>query len=313
MKQHEYLLIAVLLLAGIWGFGMLTIGDSSEDNLAVTINGIEIKEDASLLVVFGALRDVDYVSSKNAFVVLPGQSVTIETAVYHPDSASNGAWYRTFAYTEYTHLVSSVAVFLEPDGIKESTITHRVPTSEGRYTICVESEVKAFSDITYRFDDLDCFTIEVKLEDPCHGVDCNSYCVGDVYYTTGHCEGGHCVYDNIGRVLGKCGYTAPAPDPCDGVTCPNKCIGTYWGTSGYCDDGDCIYSKEKIDGKCGYTAPTPTITPTDSPAPTVTPTATGTNGSEEPTDDDIMPVLILMGGTVGLLALLYFALKARKR
>lgn len=274
LKQSDYLLIVIVVLAGIWGFGMMSVHTSTENILAVTVDGMDVKEDTYTLQIFGSLRDADYVSSKNAYVVLQGQTVTIESGVYNLASSNNGKWYRTCVHTEGLNLVCSASVFLEPDAIKEATLAYKVPISTGRYEICVESEVKdPFADTSYRFDDIDCFTVEVVSPNPCIGVTCNNYCSGTTLYENGVCVGGICEYNT--RIK------APT---------------------------------------CGYVEPTPTITPTPTPSPTSTPTATPTatptpteqNGNDSEPNEDILIVGGFMVGIIAVLALLYFAIKARK-
>ena len=287
LKQSDYLLIVIVVLAGVWGLGMMSVHTTTENHLAVTVDGMNVLKDTYTLQVFGSLRDADYVSSKNAYVVLQGQTVTVETGVYNPASSANAKWYRTCVHTEGQNLVCSAAVFLEPDEIKESSLAYKVPYSIGRHEICVESEVKdPFLDTTYRFDDIDCFTVEVVSPNPCIGVSCNDYCSGTTLYNYGVCVDGVCEYDIKIKSV-QCGYIEPTPTP--------TATSTPYPTP----------------------TPTPTLTPTSTPTitptitATVTPTGTPPNGNDD-TEDDVLIIGGFMIGIIGVLALLFFAIKARK-
>ena len=286
LKQSDYLLIVIVILAGIWGLGMMSVHTSTESNLNIKIDGMNVEEDTYTLQVFGSLRDAEYVSSKNAYVVLQGQTVLIETGVYNPASSFSGAWYRTGVHTEGQNIVMSVAIFLEPDEIKEATLSYQVPYNTGRYEVCVESEVRTNEYDTWWFDDIDCFTIEVVSPNPCIGVSCDDYCSGTTLYNNGVCVGGVCEYD-IRIKAPSCGYVEPTP------TATSTPYPTPIPTS----------------------TPTPTPTSTSIPTPSITPTTTPTetppNGNNDP-EDDVLIIGGFMIGIIGVLALLYFAIKARK-
>ena len=97
----------------------------------------------------------------------------------------------------------------------------------------------------------------------------------------------------------------PTPDPCAGVSCNDYCAGTMLYTSGVCVNGQCNYQTQPNSVQCGYETPTPTLTPT------VTPTGTPPNGNDD-TEDDVLIIGGFMIGIIGVLALLFFAIKARK-
>ena len=304
-KPHMIIGIVIIALAiGVF----YTMEEPAESNLTVAIDGMCVEEDTYALQVFGSLRDADYVSSKNAYVVLQGQSVLIETGVYNPASSFAGAWYRTGVHTEGQNLVMSTAVFLEPDGIKESTLSYQMPYNTGRYEVCVESEVRTNEYDVWWFDDIDCFTVEVVSPNPCIGITCNDYCSGTTLYDNGVCVNGICEYD-IRIKAQACGYIeptptptpTPTPDPCTGITCDPYCEGTTYNYNGYCDNGQCQYQTEYNSAECGYVGPTPTPTPT----PTETPPPTNDEG-------DLTGILWWGGGIIGTMAILLFALKAKR-
>lgn len=307
--EKSHLLIGILIIALALG-AYFMMEEPSESNLSVIVDGMEVEEDTYTLQVFGSLRDADYVSSKNAYVVLPGQTINIETAVYNPASSFSGAWYRISVYTETGHIVSSASVYLEPDEIKESTITYKVPYNTGRFSMCVESEVKTNEYDVWWFDDLDCFTIEVASPDPCVGITCDDYCSGTTLYNYGKCVNGLCEYD-IKIKAPECGYIEPTPtptatptatpDPCDGVVCDPYCSGTTYYYGGECDDGKCVYQFEYNSAECIDETPTETETPTA--------TATPDDGGDE---GDIGGLLWWGGGIIVVLFILLLALRAKK-
>lgn len=281
--EMNHFIIGIVILAVALGV-FYTTEDTSEDNLSVTVDGMGVEEDTYALQVFGSLRDEDYVSSKNAYVVLPGQTITIESAVYNPTSSFSGAWYKTSVYTEQNHIVSSVAVYLEPGEIKEATINYRTPTNIGRYSICVESAVKTNEYDIWWFDDLDCFDIEVVSPNPCIGITCDDYCSGTTLYNYGVCVNGICEYD-IRIKAPSCGYVEPAP------------------------------TATSTPAPTATPTPAPTATPTITPTPTSTVTATPTaTATVPPVDDDDTTTGILWwgAGIISVLLILLLALRSKK-
>ena len=311
--ETPHLIIGIAIILISIGVFYTMEEEPTESNLTVAIDGMSVEEDTYALQVFGSLRDADYVSSKNAYVVLQGQTVLIETGVYNPYSSFSGAWYRTGVHTEGTNIVMSAAVYLEPDGIKESTLSYQMPYSTGRYEVCVESEVRTNEYDTWWFDDIDCFTVEVVSPNPCIGVTCNDYCSGTTLYENGICVDGVCEYDT--RIKASaCGYVeptptptptptaTPTPDPCAGVSCNDYCAGTMLYTSGVCVNGQCDYQTQPNSEQCGGTEPTV--------APTVTPTATKTPTDDD--EDDLSGILWYGGALIGVLLVLLLALKAKR-
>ena len=313
MIEKNHLFVGAVIIALVFS-AFYMMGESSESNLTVSIDGMDVEEDTYTLQVFGSLRDAEYVSSKNAYVVLQGQTVTIEAGVYNPASSANAKWYRTCIHTDGQNIVCSAAVYLEPDEIKESILSYKVPYNTGRYSICVESEVKdPFSDVAYRFDDIDCFTVEVVSPNPCIGITCNDYCSGTTLYNNGLCVDGVCEYDIRIKSV-QCGYMEPTPtptstptptptattDPCYGVTCYEYCEGTTYYYNGFCDGGQCVYQIESNSAQC----PTDTQTGT----PTATPTTTPSNGE----DGDMGGILWWGGGIIAVLLILMVTIRSKK-
>ena len=304
-NPHLIIGIAIILLA-VGAYYMME-EEPAESNLTVSIDGMSVEEDTYALQVFGSLRDVDYVSSKNAYVVLPGQNVVIDTRVYNPASSFSGAWYRTSIFTEERVLVSSAAVYLEPGEDKKASLNYKTPYQLGRTSICVDSAVRTNEYDVWWFDNLDCFTVEVVSPNPCIGITCNDYCSGTTLYNNGLCVDGVCEYDIRIKSV-QCGYMEPTPtptptattDPCYGVTCYEYCEGTTYYYNGFCDGGQCVYQIESNSAQC----PTDTLTGT----PTATPTTTPSNGE----DGDMGGILWCGGGIIAVLLILMVTIRSKK-
>ena len=304
---------------------------AEEDKLMISVGGSVVKHPLEPAEVFGAVEDVEYSEGDDAFVLLPGQKVTMNIAAYNPYSSKTGMYYKAWVYDDWRLIWQGEELFLMPDEIKEWYFTYSAQQSEGVIEIYVESAVKdPFGSNVYMFDDVDTFQVITRSDappDPCEGVTCDSYC-GDneFYYYGGYCEDGDCTYKSA-QVVGKCGYTLPEPDepdepddtpvpdpvdPCEDVTCPDRCVEPYtWQYDGICVDGTCEYKEiaNSVDN-CEYVEPatTPPLTVSeDEPAPSPTEFVPrySTIADDVPTEavDDLfedLPINIYGASAIGL-------------
>ena len=279
---------------------------AEEDKLTISVGGSVVKHALIPAEVFGGFEDVDYSNVEDAYVLLPGQKVTMNVAAYNPHTSATGMYYKAWVYDDWRLIWQGEEQFLMPNEIKEWYFTYTAQQSEGVLDLYVETAVKdPFGGYGYVFDDVDTFEIITRSDappDPCEDVTCDSYCIGTTYYYGGYCEDGDCTYKST-QVVGKCGYILPVEEPeptpdetpapgeptpeptpdnsCEDITCPDRCVEPFtWQYDGVCVDGTCEYKEiANSADNCEYVEPTPVVSgpsssssggaaPTPTPAPT---------------------------------------------
>lgn len=230
--ETPHLIVGIIIIALVVGAYFVT-QQPEQESFTVSLDGIEVKDPSLSLAVYGAVEDVDYINSKDAYVVEPEQEIQMSVSAWNPDSSFGAADYKCRIYTESKTLYDSSIVRLEPNEDKIWFYDYTCPSSDGRISIYVESAVRTNEYDVWWFDDFQDFDIlvvsEVPTEEPTE---------------------------------------EPTPDPCDGVICDPYCEGTTYYYNGYCDNGQCIYQKEYNSAECVTETPTGSETGTETPTPT---------------------------------------------
>lgn len=247
------IIVALILICASYSY--LT----EPDKLKVEVGGSTIDDGLVPGIVTGFIEDEEYSSQRDAFILSPGQKVTINIWIYNERDTVNN--YKVWVY-DYDSIWTSEDVLLNPGYTdeKEWTFSYTAPSTEGKTTIFVESGYKLGPALpTYQFDDLMSFDIIVEKDappDPCEDFKCPNDCDDEYFLYNGYCisSGGEakCQYERE-LVDGKCGYVL---DLCEGVPCTKECDEEYSLSDGKCtvvnDKATCKYTRELIDGKCGY-------------------------------------------------------------
>lgn len=295
LKQSDYLVIVIVLLAGVWGFGMMSVSGNTESVHPEAYNYWGTVKDHHLMD--SSYGYGDFTANTNGYTMFKNSNDPFTKAdcaegyilfeLEYADVTSNGK-----GGTLWLH------VYRDSDGrnpYKEYPMYYE--DFDGKVHWSIRPTNDKLSDFDTNNDGIIDYVV-LKHSD----YDTNSMRIYNLKYVIS--------FDEL------------EPDPCDGIICQDKCIGEYWGNEGKCIDGTCYYDKEKIDGLCGYTMPTATPTPTATQTPTSTPTATATytptptatepNGNDPESNDDILIIGGFMIGIIGVLALAYFVIKTRK-
>lgn len=124
------------------------------------------------LAVIGAVENVDYINSKNAYVVEPGQTVTISVEIYNDDIEGHSQWFYAAVYQvlengQPSFMWTSPERLIPYQDFYVWTFTYRASSVEGQYPIYIESLIRlGGGDDPWVCDDIDTFNILVQDPTP---------------------------------------------------------------------------------------------------------------------------------------------------